>query len=161
MMKKIVRGTLVATAVVLAFAVFDAGRTALAQDPKAAIEKRQMTMKAIGGHMKAISDFVNVGKGSAGDIAKRAAEISAAAKMLPSLFPATSGNGMVTGVKTDALGVIWTDMAYFTRIFATLDKEAVELQRVALSGDKAAIQARMGMLGKNACGACHRTFRAK
>ena len=55
-MDKVVRGTLVAAAALLAIAVFDAGKSALAQDAKAAIEKRQMAMKAIGGHMKAISD---------------------------------------------------------------------------------------------------------
>ena len=105
-MNKVVRGTLVAAAALLAITVFDAGQTVLAQDAKAAIEKRQMTMKAIGAHMKAISDFLSAGNGSAADVAKRATEISAAAKMLPSLLPASSGRGLVKGVKTDALKVI-------------------------------------------------------
>lgn len=160
-MNKLVRGTLVVTAALFAIVVFDAGRTALAQDVKAIIEKRQMAMKEIGANMKAISDFLSVGKGSAEDVAKRAADVSAAAKMLPSLFPASSGRGMVEGVKTDALKAIWTDLDYFKRIFAILEKESVELQQVAISGDKASIQAQFGAIGEKTCSACHRDFRAR
>ncbi len=160
-MNKIVNGTLVAAAALFVITVSAAGQTALAQDAKSAIEKRQMAMKEIGGHMKAISEFLSAGSGSAEDVAKRAAEISAAANMLPSLFPASSGKGMVEGVKTDALKGIWTDLDYFKRIFVTLEKESTELQRVAMSGDKAAIRAQLGTMGEKTCSACHRDFRAR
>ena len=160
-MYKLVRGLFLAATAVVAVSVFAAGTPVFAQGAKAAIEKRQMTMKGFGGHFNAISAFLKQGQGSAEDIAKRAGEISAAAKMLPSMFPAKSGSDMVTDPKTRALAMIWSDRAKFESFAAMLDKEAAKLQKVAMAGDKAAIQAQMGMVGKNACGACHGTFRAK
>ncbi len=160
-MYKIVRGLFFAAAALLAVTVFAGGNPAFAQDAKAAIEKRQMAMKEFGGHLKAISAFLKEGKGSAEDVAKRAAEISATAKMLPSMFPAKSGSDMVTDPKTDALAMIWSDKAKFESLVATLSAEAEKLEKVAMAGDKAAIGAQMGMVGKNACGACHGSFRAK
>ena len=160
-MNKIVRGTLAAAAAVLAITAFDAGNPVFAQDAKTAISMRQSAMKGFGGHMKAISGFLKAGTGSAEDVAKRAGEISATAKMLASYFPAKSGMDMVKDPKTRADAMIWSDMAKFEGIAASLSKEAATLQKIALAGDKAAIQAQVGVIGKTACGACHGTFRAK
>ena len=161
MMNKIVRGTLVAAAAVLAITAFDAGTSVFAQDAKTAISMRQSAMKGIGGHMKAISGFLKENMGSAEDVAKRAAEMSATAKMLPSYFPAKSGMDMVTDPKTSANAMIWSDMAKFESLAALLASEANKLATIAKTGDKAAIQAQVGVIGKTTCGACHGTFRAK
>ena len=160
-MNKVVRGTLVAAAALLAIIAFDAGKPVFAQDAKTAISMRQSAMKGIGGHMKAISVFLKEGMGSAEDVAKRAAEISATAKILPSYFPAKSGMDMVTDPKTRADAMIWADMAKFESLAALLATEADKLATVAKTGDKAAIQAQVGVIGKNTCGACHGTFRGK
>jgi cytochrome c556 len=161
MMNKIVRGTLVAAAAVLAITAFNAGQSVFAQDAKTAISMRQSAMKGFGGHYKAISGFLKEGMGSAEDVAKRAGEMSATAKMLPSYFPAKSGMDMVTDPKTRADAMIWTDMAKFESFAALLAAEADKLATVAKTGDKEAIQAQLGVIGKNACGACHGTFRGK
>jgi len=160
-MNKIIRGTLVAAAAVLAIVAFDAGKAVFAQDAKTAISMRQTAMKGFGGHLKEISAFLKEGTGSAEDVAKRAAEISATAKMLPSYFPAMSGMDMVTDPKTRAMAMIWSDMAKFESFAATLSAEAAKLATVAKTGDKEAINAQVGAMGKYACGACHGTFRGK
>ena len=144
-----------------AIAAFASENPVFAQDAKAAIKQRQMTMKGFDKKLLAIIAFVKRGEGSAEDIAKRAAEISAAAEMLPSMFPAKSGRDMVTDPKTTALAMIWKDRIKFESIAVELVAEAAKLEKISMTGDKAAIWAQIGILGRNTCGACHDSFRSK
>lgn len=152
-----VRGTALMGAA-LALALATAG--ALAQDPAAVIAKRQEAMKALGGHMKAINDYVESGVGSPPEIEARAREMAAFAPQIPSLFP--EGTSLADGVgKTGAKSEIWADWAGFQAAAAKLEEESLRLAEVAAAGDKDAIAAQFGMLGKNGCGGCHTPFRQK
>ena len=63
--------------------------------------------------------------------------------------------------RTGAKPEIWLDWEGFEKAAKTLEAEAVKLMEVAADGDKAAIAAQLGAMGKNGCGGCHRQFRAK
>lgn len=131
-----------------------------AQDPADVVKQRQEAMKQIGGHMKAINEFVESGNGSAEDVAARAAVIQETAGKIPSLFP--QGTSMDDGVgKTGAKPIIWTDWSGFEAAAKKMGAEAGELSTTAGSGDKTAIAAQFAALGKDGCGGCHQTFRQK
>ncbi len=78
----------------------------------------------------------------------------AAAKM-PSLFPDNSK----TGEDTAALPKIWEDMADFKARFAKFGDDAKAAQ--ASVKDLDTFKAAFGDIGKNDCGGCHQTYRAK
>jgi cytochrome c556 len=131
-----------------------------AQDPAAIVKERQETMKKIGGHMKAINDFVEAGNGSAEDVSARAAEIQQLSEKIPGLFP--SGTSLDDGVgKTGAKPIIWSDWAGFEAAAKKMGGEAGKLAEIAAGGDRAAIGTQFAALGKSGCGGCHQTFRQK
>lgn len=131
-----------------------------AQDPAAIVKERQETMKKIGGHMKAINDFVEAGNGSAEDVSARAAEIEQLSEKIPSLFP--SGTSLDDGVgKTGAKPIIWSDWTGFEAAAKKMGDEATKLAEVAAGGDRATIGTQFAVLGKSGCGGCHQTFRQK
>jgi len=131
-----------------------------AQDPAAVLKERQETMKQLGGNMKAINDFVEAGTGSAEDVATRAASIREIAGKIPTLFP--EGTSMDDGIgKTGAKPAIWSDWAGFQASATKMGEEAGKLAEVAAAGDRDAIGAQFGALGKDGCGGCHQTFRQK
>ncbi len=131
-----------------------------AQDPAAIIKERQETMKKIGGHMKAINDFVEAGNGSAEDVSARATEIAQLSEKIPGLFP--SGTSLDDGVgKTGAKPIIWSDWAGFEAAAKKMGAEAGALADAASGGDRAVIGTQFAALGKTGCGGCHQTFRQK
>ena len=131
-----------------------------AQDPAAVLKERQETMKQLGGNMKAINDFVEAGTGSAEDVATRAASIREIAGKIPTLFP--EGTSMDDGIgKTGAKPAIWSDWSGFQAAAKKMGEEAGKLAEVAAAGDRDAIGAQFGALGKDGCGGCHQTFRQK
>ncbi len=125
------------------------------------VKKRQETMKQLGANMKAITEFVKTGQGSAGDVAARAGQIAATAKLIPSLFPAGTGMDMVTDPKTGAKPEIWVDFTKFEAAAANLGDLAGKLQQAAAGGDAPAIGAALAPVGKEGCGGCHTPFRQK
>lgn len=131
-----------------------------AQDAAAIIKERQEAMKQLGGHAKAINEFVESGNGSAEDVARRAAEMREIAGKIPALFP--EGTSLDDGVgKTGAKPVIWTDWSGFEAAANKLGETAGALSEVAATGDKAAIGTQFAAVGKEGCGGCHQTFRQK
>jgi cytochrome c556 len=131
-----------------------------AQDSAAILKERQETMKQMGGHMKAINDFVEAGTGSAEDVATRAAGIREIAGKIPTLFP--EGTSMDDGIgKTGAKPVIWSDWSGFQAAATKMGEEAGKLAEVAAAGERDAIGAQFAALGKDGCGGCHQTFRQK
>ena len=160
-MNRYVRRMLVVSIAVLSIITFDAKNSILAQDTKTAISMRLSSMKGFGGHMKGISAYLKNGTGSAEDVAKRATEISATAKMLPSYFADKSEKDIVTDSKLRADAIIRANMTKFKSFATILSAEAAKLATIAKTGDKEAIAAQMGVIGKDACGACHGTFRSK
>ena len=61
-------------------------------------------------------------------------------------------------VKTEALNKIWQDQENFSKRIDDLTKASAHLQKVAASGDKAAIKKAIGGVGKT-CGGCHDDFK--
>lgn len=133
---------------------------AVAAEGKAAIDARLKLMK--GDILKpylAIKKYAKEGAGTAADVAKNAAMLSAAASKITALFPKGSGRGDFDDKTTRALPKIWQDWKGFEAAAARLGAEASKLAAVAASGDAAAIGAQFGMVGKNGCGGCHKPFR--
>lgn len=134
---------------------------AVADTPAETVKKRQETMKQLGGHMKAIKTFIEGGEGSAADVAERAAAINAVAGRIPSLFPEGTGMDEVKDPKTGAKPEIWLDWEKFNAAAKGLEERSAALKTAAADGDRGAIGAAFGEMGKNGCGACHKPFRVK
>jgi cytochrome c556 len=113
--------------------------------------------------MKANGDQAKIGAGMAKgeqpfDLAaaqKIFATYADAASKMPSLFPDDSK----TGEDTAALPKIWEDMADFKARFAKFDDDAKAAQ--ASVKDLDSFKTAFGTIGKNDCGGCHQTYRAK
>lgn len=149
--------------VTVGLAVLLSGGVALhvvAQDPAETIKKRQEFMKGFGGNAKAINEFLEKGVGTAEDVKAKAADIKAKSAEIVGLFPA--GTGMDDGVgKTGAKKEIWEKSDEFKAAAENVGVLAGKLEEAAASGDKQQIADAFGALGKNGCGGCHQTFRAK
>ena len=149
--------------VTIGLAVLLSGGLALqvvAQDPAAALKKRQDFMKDFGGYMKAVNEYVEKGVGTPADVKAKAAEIKEESEEIPGLFPA--GTSMDDGVgKTAAKKDIWDKPADFKAAAENVGKLAAKLEEAAAGGDKQQIADAFADLGKNGCGGCHQTFRAK
>jgi len=122
------------------------------------IKYRKATMKAVGGHMTAISTILKTDAGRPGDIALHANAMADLAKISAHVFP--EGSSKMDG-ETEATMAIWEKPEDFKKITMAFIAESEKLAQVAGSGDKAAIGAQLGALGKNACKACHDDFREK
>ncbi len=136
-------------------------RTEAAADAKTVIEARQKAMKDLGGHMKAINEFVEKGEGDAANVAEHAKAIAETAKIIPEVFPAGTSLSDNHGVKTAAKPDIWSDRAGFEAAAANLGEKAGALAKAAEGGDKQMIAASFAELGKDGCGGCHSKFRQK
>lgn len=149
--------------VTAALAVLLSGGLALqvvAQDPAETIKKRQEAMKANGGAMKAINEFVEKGVGTPEDVQAKAEAIEQGSKQIVALFPA--GTGMDDGVgKTGAKKEIWDKPDDFKAAAEKLGVLAEDLEDAAETGDKQSIADAFAALGKEGCGGCHQTFRQK
>ena len=128
----------------------------------AAIHKRRMAMRMLGGQMKVVADYMKDGKGSPQDIAAAGTKIASIAKEIPGLFPKGTGLDKHPG-GTGAKTAIWEKMEDFKRAAMALEKHAAELTKVASATDasKATIGAAFGPVGKIGCGGCHQGYREK
>lgn len=124
---------------------------------EATIKYRQAMMKAVGGHWAAIGTTLKEGD-SLGAIADHAAAVAALAKDLAPAF--AEGSGPSAG-DTGTLDTVWSKKDDFAKVLAAFQAETAKLADVAKGGDKAAIAAQVGAVGKAACKACHDDFRKK
>lgn len=148
-------------AAALAVAVIVAGGTVagLAQDKEALLKERQTLMKQQGADAKAVSEYLQ-GKNDQATAQQKADDLVATSAKIPSLFaPGTSSTDFAG--KTNAKPVIWQQWDHFKEIAAGLHSDAEKLSAAVKSGDKDAVKAQLGALGKNGCGACHDNFREK
>jgi len=122
------------------------------------IKYRKATMKAVGGHMTAISTILKAGAGQPGDIALHANAMADLAKIAAHAFP--EGSSKMDG-ETEATMAIWEKPEDFKKVTMAFISESEKLAKVAGSNDMSAIGAQLGALGKNACKACHDDFREK
>lgn len=135
--------------------VSSAGIAAASEDD---ITYRKSVMKAVGGHMKSIALIVKGQAGDMKDIASHATAMAGLAKATATAFP--EGSSPMDG-KTEALMAVWEKPDEFKQVTMAFIAETEKLAEAAKSGDKGAIGAQLGALGKNGCKACHDNFREK
>lgn len=151
------RWALVAGVAALAFV----SSAALAADPAQVIKERRDLMKQQGGYMKTIAGYLKEDMGTSGDVAKAAEGLMGTSQKITSLFPEDTSMDDVMDPQTGAKPVIWSEWGKFENAAKNLHMKAENLHTVAMGGDKGAIAAAFGDLGKNGCGGCHETFRQK
>lgn len=123
-----------------------------------AIKYRKAVMSAVGAHMGAISAILKTGAGDMKDIPVHADAMAGLANMTGHIFPKDSGP--MDG-ETAAKADVWEKPDDFNKVVMAFVAEAEKLAVVAKTGDKAAIGAQLGALGKNACKACHDGYKEK
>jgi cytochrome c556 len=155
-MNRIVRTALLAgfSALALAAGVAASG----AEDLAKIIEYRQNLMKTNGAQA---ADILMIIKGEvpfgAKNVVAHAEVIHALSRLILDAFP--KGSGAAAG-KTRAKDEIWTDWEGFTKDAMALEMQSAKLVEIAKGGDMKAIADQVAVLGKDACGACHKDFRA-
>ena len=117
------------------------------------IQKRQDLMKSNGAAAKAIKAAVEAKDYAT--VETKAKDINGNAEKIVSAFPAGSTTG-----KTKATPAIWEKSDDFAKAAKNLGKAAGELASAAKAGNDAEVGVKVKALG-DACGACHKQFRAE
>jgi cytochrome c556 len=126
----------------------------------AAVKERQELMKSIGGNMKTIADFLKESKGTAAEAQTAAANIGELAQKIPAAFETEATLGeMDTVGKNRGKPEIWLNWEGFVEHAETLEAKSAAVVAAFEGGEASAIQAAVGDMGKNGCGACHDDFR--
>ena len=123
---------------------------------KEQIEARQGHLKKMGKAFKAISDQLKASSPDLPQIQAAAATVPKEAMGMADWFP--EGTGPESGVKTEALPIIWEDKADFNEKVLAMQDAAANLDSVAQAGDVAAIGAAFKTTG-GTCKACHDKYR--
>ncbi|MEO1662306.1 MAG: cytochrome c [Pseudomonadota bacterium] len=136
----------------------DAGTELLANGMtvKAQIEARQQGYKAIGRNFKTINDQLKTTSPELEAIQAAADAMVEASEGMSDWYPA--GTGPESGVKTEALAVIWDDPEGFAVKVADYEAALTALDAATATGDFEAIAAAAKATGPT-CGACHDKFR--
>jgi len=132
---------------------------AWAQDATKVLQDRQATMKRQSKGMEAVKAYID-DKGDLAAAQTGGTDLEAAVKAIPTLFPKDTGMEQFPG-KSGAKPAIWTEADKFTAAWKTAEAKAVALNVALKGGDKAAITAAFGEMGKIGCGGCHTPFREK
>lgn len=128
-------------------------------DDAALIDARQTVMKSQGKDMTAIKAYID-DKADLASAQTAGADLVAQVAKIPELFPKGTGMDAYPG-KSYVKPAVWTEWDKFSDQAKTASDKAVALNTVLKGGDKAAITAAFGDMGKNGCGACHEPFREK
>jgi len=88
-----------------------------------------------------------------------AAALAKWAKVLPTLFPAGTGQGQTTA-ESKAKLEIWSDRAGFDKAAENYIAQTTKLSALAEAGDTPGFTAQLGEV-KNACSACHKDYKAR
>lgn len=127
-------------------------------DDAGAIKYRKSVMDAIGGHMGAMGTILKGEGGKMEDFRVHAHALADLSQMVPHIFPQGSDK---MGGDTKAKMKIWDEPAEFQKVVMTLQEKAKALAVAADTGDKGKIAEALGALGKNACKACHDSYKDK
>ncbi|MBW4052543.1 MAG: cytochrome c [Proteobacteria bacterium] len=122
------------------------------------VHARQAHFKSLGRNLKALRDQIRQSHPNWGMAAADANRIERLAAALPTWFPAGSGKGH--GVKTRARAAIWSNPRQFAQAARIFLNRAQNLTQAAGGRDRRALGLRARELGQ-ACGSCHRRFRAR
>ena len=153
MTRKNGRSSIIAICAVLAASAALAGMTGAE-----AAKDRQAHMKEMGRAMKATVDQVRTGHPNVAVLRVQAAKIDQDAKALPSWFP--PGSGPSSGVKMQALPLVWTDGQEFAAKAHDLQLAAARLDVAAQSGTPSEFMQALKATG-DSCKSCHDKFKAK
>ena len=126
-----------------------------APNPAALVDQRQARMKAVGGAMKALTNFAK-GEGTAAD-ARKAGAVLAAARDMHRWWPQGTAKGVGDSKASPA---IWTDRQRFGQRLAEFRQAAAAMDKSARSGDAAQVRAQLPALGAS-CKSCHTAFQLK
>jgi len=128
-------------------------------DDTAVLDGRIAVMKAQGKDMTGIKAYID-DKADLASAQAAGADLVLQVAKIPDLFPKGTGMAEMPG-KSYAKPEIWADWDKFLAQAKTANEKAVALNAALKGGDKAAITAAFGDMGKNGCGACHEPFREK
>ncbi|KZB69828.1 MULTISPECIES: cytochrome c [Thalassospira] len=122
----------------------------------ATVQNRQMLMDGIGGAMGTLGCYLKGDCNLPDPVLRNLANgIAFAADAAPAAFEPKT---MDATVKTTATDKVWSDWDDFAGRFPELKEAALAM--AAAAGDKSAMGAAMGNLGKS-CKGCHETYRSK
>ncbi len=122
------------------------------------VHARQAHFKSLGRSLKSLRDQIRRSQPDWSIVATDADRIQHLAAALPTWFPAGSGKGH--GVKTRARAAVWAHPRAFARAARIFLSRAQSLTQAAGGRDRRALELRARALGQ-ACGSCHRRFRAR
>ena len=117
------------------------------------VDYRQQTMKAVGGHMRAIVAIVRGEVPHMDHLATHANAMADIAEIAPALFPESSKGG-------DALDAIWEDGEDFASKLDAFKEATSAFKNAAASGDRGQVMGAFRGLGQ-ACKGCHDDYRAE
>jgi cytochrome c556 len=123
------------------------------------VEVRQNVMKAQGKDMAAIKGYLD-GKNDLTAAQTAGTDLVGEIKKVPTAFPKGTGMDAMPG-KSYAKPVIWAEPDKFAAAAKNAAAKAQALDAALKGGNKEAITAAFGDMGKNGCGGCHDTFREK
>lgn len=140
----------------IALVVLALGLTGAAQaagpDP---IETRQAGQDLMAADFGGIRAVITL-KGDVKTLEKPADALARWMKQFPSQFPP----GSDTGHNTKALPAVWSDSAGFQKVADEFVEAADKLSSLAKAGDTDGVAAQVKVVG-DACGTCHKTYRAR
>ena len=119
------------------------------------IALRQAVMDLQAGNANAMKTAVDSGA-DVKPLTPAAKGIAASTRLIPLLFPP----GTEQGHNTKAKAEVWSDRAGFEKAASNANAQAEKLIQLADANDKAGFATQFQALG-NACGACHRPYRAQ
>lgn len=126
----------------------------------AAVKERQELMKAIGGNMKILGEYVKGQGHTAADAEGAAMKISELSGGIPDAFKTEASLSEMDAVgKNRGKPEIWLMWDEFVEHAKTLEEKSATLAGAIKGGDMGAVQTAFGDMGKNGCGGCHQDFR--
>ena len=137
----------------LKLALLGIGLAGVLQADEGAIDYRQHTMAAVGGHMQAAVDILRQQVPHTDHMAVHANALAELAELAPTLFPDGSAGG-------DALPSIWENADDFAARLDDFTAAAAAFAEAAEGGDAGAIGTAFQGLGQ-ACKACDDDYRAQ
>lgn len=118
-----------------------------------AIDYRQHTMAAVGGHMQALVDIVQQKVPHSDHLQTHANALADLAAIAPTLFPEGSAGG-------DALPAIWENADDFQAKLADFKEAADGMKTAAATGEQGTIGMALRSLGQS-CKGCHDSYQAQ
>ncbi len=129
-----------------------------ADAPADVVRYRQLTMRAMAAHLKALSPLAAQKVSLPAHVSLHVRALADAAKIVTELFP--KGTSTTQVPETEALDAVWKNGQGFATAARDFSTEAGKLAAAAAKGDLGALRAQID-LTNDSCAACHKHFRAE